>query len=108
MLCQRVYKVAAFSALLPLTLVSVEPLEGRQVSGPDHRVVPVLPQLWHGRFVSHHQQEPAVQTGEGDADLHRAAVPGPGRPHQGEAERTWPKGEQRSALHNGLSQLISR
>lgn len=69
----------------PLRLLSVEPSEGDEVSGPDHRLVPVLQQLWDGRFLSHHQQEPSVQAGERDEDLHRAAVPRPNSPRQGEA-----------------------
>ena len=62
----------------------VEPREREEVSGPDHWVVPVLPQLWDGCVFSYHQQESPVQAGEGDKNLHRTAVPGPNCLHQGE------------------------
>lgn len=67
------------------TPLRVEPPQRREeVSGPDHRLVAVLSQLRHGRLLPGHQQEPALQAGEGDEDLHRAAVPGPDGPRQGE------------------------
>lgn len=65
---------------------SVEPPEGQEVSGPDHRVDPVLPQLRNRRLLSDHQQEPAVQAGEGDQDLHRAAVQRRNFPLQGKVK----------------------
>lgn len=73
------------SRLVCPTPLRVEPPQRREeVPGPDHRLVPVLSQLWDGRLLPGHQQEPAVQAGEGDEDLHRAAVPGPDGPLQGE------------------------
>lgn len=62
----------------------MEPPEGEELSGPDHRVDLLLSQLWDGHLISNHQQEPAVQAGERDEDLHSAAVRGRNFPHQGD------------------------
>lgn len=67
---------------------SVEPPEGQEVSGPDHWVDPVLPQLWNGHFFSNHKQEPTVQVGEGDQNLHHPAVQQNNVPLQGEVQIT--------------------
>lgn len=64
----------------PHTFLSVEPAEGEQVCSTDHRLVPVLSQLWDGCFFSSHQQEPSVQDGETDQNLHHTAVSQPGGP----------------------------
>lgn len=63
---------------------SVEPREGQKVFGPDHRVDPVLAQLWNGHFFQNHQQEPTVQAGEADQSLHHPAVHRHDFPLQGE------------------------
>lgn len=62
---------------------SVGHQEGEKVSSPNHWVVPVLTQLRHGHLLSYHQREPAVQTGEGNENLHHTAVPQSDGPSQG-------------------------
>ena len=41
---------------------------------PDHRLVPVLTELWDGRVLAHHQRQRPVQTGERDAHLYHSTL----------------------------------
>lgn len=89
---------------ISVMIFSVEPPEGQEVSSTDHWLVPVFPQLWDRHFFSHHQQEPSVQAGEGDENLHCTAMPWPDCSSQGRLNLTWIKetetdGEHRSNIH---------
>lgn len=79
---------------------SVEPPEGepQEMSGPDHWVDPVLPQLWNGHFFSNHKQEPTVQVGEGDQNLHHPALQRDNVPLQGEVQITLMIGDKKKEL----------
>lgn len=91
---------------MPLMRLSMELPEG-EVSSPDHWLVPVLSQLWDGRFLSYHQQEPTVQAWERDKNLYHTAMHRPNSPHQGEVDwRRQTDVEHRLNIHNVLSQHI--
>lgn len=85
---------------------SVEPPEGQEVSGPDHWVDPVLTQLWNGHFFSNHKQEPTVQVGEGDQNLHHPAMQRNNVPLQGEVQITFTIGDTKKGALPHFSMLL--